>query len=328
MILDVEAFVAAERPYWDELDRHLQAMEDDPYRKLGLDDTARIFYLYQRASSDLARAGKFSGDPESRQFLQSLVGRAHAELHETRSGVRHGSFRVYLLQTFPQTFRKHFGAFLLTVLITLFGIGFGAGALHFDPPSKAVLMPFSQLQESPAQRVKREETAKHDRVGPVRGTFSAQLMTHNIQVALFTLALGTTWGIGSIAVLFYNGVTLGAVAMDYIQAGFVPFLFGWLLPHGVIEIPAILVAGQASFVLAGALIGWGDHRPRRTRLRLMSSDLLALAVGAACMLVWAGLVEAFLSQYHEPTIPYAAKIAFGAIEAVLLVCFLALAGRK
>ena len=28
-------------------------------------------------------------------------------------------------------------------------------------------------------------------------------------------------------------------------------------------------------------------------------------------MVWAGFVEAFLSQYHEPIIPYAAKIAFG-----------------
>ena len=44
------------------------------------------------------------------------------------------------------------------------------------------------------------------------------------------------------------------------------------------------------------------------------------------MLLWAGIVEAFLSQYHEPVIPYAAKIAFGCVELVLLVLYLTRAG--
>ena len=37
-------------------------------------------------------------------------------------------------------------------------------------------------------------------------------------------------------------------------------------------------------------------------------------------------VEAFLSQYHEPIIPYSAKIAFGLVELVLLFLFLAKSG--
>ena len=37
--------------------------------------------------------------------------------------------------------------------------------------------------------------------------------------------------------------------------------------------------------------------------------------------------EAFLSQYHQPVIPYAAKIAFGAVELVLLFLFLGRCGR-
>ena len=36
-------------------------------------------------------------------------------------------------------------------------------------------------------------------------------MTHNIKVSMFTLALGMTWGVGTILMLFYNGVTLGAI---------------------------------------------------------------------------------------------------------------------
>ncbi|MDX1709011.1 MAG: stage II sporulation protein M, partial [Desulfobacterales bacterium] len=53
-----------------------------------------------------------------------------------------------------------------------------------------------------------------------------------------------------------------------------------------------------------------------------------LICGVALMLVWAGIVEAFFSQYHEPVLPYTFKIAFGCVELSILVLYLGLAGRK
>jgi uncharacterized membrane protein SpoIIM required for sporulation len=127
--------------------------------------------------------------------------------------------------------------------------------------------------------------------------------------------------------LFYNGVILGAVALDYVLAGETPFLLGWLLPHGAVEIPAIILSGQAGLVLAGALIGWGKPISLKLRLRRISGDLVTLIFGIAIMLTWAGIIEAFFSQYHEPVIPYPVKIGFGLFELTLLVLLLARAGR-
>jgi uncharacterized membrane protein SpoIIM required for sporulation len=142
------------------------------------------------------------------------------------------------------------------------------------------------------------------------------------------MALGMTWGVGTVLLLFYNGVILGAVALDYVRAGQTKFLLGWLLPHGAVEIPAILIAGQAGLVLALALIGWGTRAPVRERLREVSRDLTTLIFGVGLLLIWAGFVEAFLSQYHEPVVPYVAKIAFGLVELVLLFLFLAKSGTR
>jgi uncharacterized membrane protein SpoIIM required for sporulation len=103
-------------------------------------------------------------------------------------------------------------------------------------------------------------------------------------------------------------------------------LLGWLLPHGAIEIPAILLGGQAGFLLASALIGWGSRNTRRQRLREIAPDLTTIIFGAGVLLIWAGIVESFLSQYHQPVIPYALKIAFGAAELVALTLFLARSG--
>jgi uncharacterized membrane protein SpoIIM required for sporulation len=212
---------------------------------------------------------------------------------------------------------------------TLAGCLFGVLAIAIDPACKGVLLPEADhLMKDPSERVAEEERAPGDRLRGAKTQGAAFYMTHNTQVSIYTLALGLTWGIGTLISLFANGVMVGAITMDYVQGGQTKFLVGWLLPHGSVEIPAILLAGQAGLVLASALIGWGRRVSLRERLRRVSRDLVTLIFGVAVFLVWAGIVEAFLSQYHEPALPYSFKIAFGCVELCLVVFFLARSGRS
>lgn len=325
MILDLGRFVETERPHWTALEKTLDWLASDPNREMSIADLERFHAMYQRTSADLAKVATLHSESELRQYLEWLVGRAYSEIHETRERRKFRPWR-WLAVEFPRAFRRHIQAFQLAVALTVIGAGFGAVAVRFDSEAKNVLMPFTELRITPAQRVAREQELKGRHLAGVKGRFSAELMTHNIQIALMTVALGMTFGFGSVVLLFYNGVVLGAVAFDYVHGGQSVFLLGWLLPHGVIEIPAIMVGGQTGFVLAYALIGWGSRLSRAARLRAVSSDVVTLAGGLAVMLVWAGIVEAFLSQYHEPVVPYGMKIAFGLVEALLLTLFFARAG--
>jgi len=326
MIIDLPRFVEAERAYWDELHAVLVKMESEPERRLPLAGIERLHYLYERCSSDLSRLDTFATEPRLRAFLESLVSRAYSEIHETRAPMKIRWKQAVL--AFPRAFRRHLGAFRLAVAVTLLGCAFGGFVIRVDPRNKAILMPFSGLQGPPSERVAQEEHATEDRYKGIKASFAAQLMTHNVQVTVMALALGVTFGAGTLILLFYNGVVLGAVATDYILGGQGVFLAGWLLPHGSIEIPAILLGGQAGFILAGALIGWGDRTPRTLRLRAVSADMVAIVSGAAVLLIWAGTVEAFVSQYHQPVIPYGLKIAFGLCELAALTFFLGWAGRE
>ncbi len=328
MIVDLQKFVAHERPFWSQLEQWLDRIEAEPNLRLSLEQLEKFHHLYQRTAADLAKITTFSSEPETRRYLENLVARAYGEIHETRDKQRRFFPLQWFFQTWPQTFRRHVRAFYLSLAITLAGCAFGGLAIAYDSESKPVLMPFSHLMQDPRKRVADEESSTADRLAGRKTSFSTELMTHNTKISIFTLALGMTWGVGSIIMLFYNGVILGAVAVDYIRAGETKFLLGWLMPHGVIEIPAILIAGQAAFILAGALIGRGSRAGLRTRLREISGDIATLICGVGLMLVWAGFIEAFLSQYHEPVIPYAVKIAFGCIELSLLAAFLAKSGAN
>src|ERR1051325_5321856 len=267
MIIDLQRFVAAERPQWSELERMLNHLEATPNATLSLEQLTRFHQLYERASANLEKITAFSSQLETQRCLENLIARAYGEIHETREKRRRVYPLKWFFQTLPQTVGRHVRAFYLSVAITLAGCVFGGFAIALDPESKPTLMPFEHLQQDPAQRVAEEESATNDTLSGRKTSFSTFLMTHNTRVSIFTMALGMTWGVGTILMLFYNGVILGAVAIDYILAGEAKFLAGWLLPHGVIEIPAILLAGQAGLVLGGALIGWGDRSPLKVRLR-------------------------------------------------------------
>lgn len=331
MIVNLDHFIAAERPRWERLDAMLRKLADDPWRRMPLAEASELEGLYQRACADLARLRTYAADPGTRAYLEGLVARGYAEIHGERAARKRLRPWAWLARGFPQAFRRRLGAFWFASALMLAGSGFGAAALAFDPEAKEVIMPFSHLRGDPAERVADEERRARegdDRGENARATFAGSLMVHNTRVTFTAMALGLTWGAGTLVVMFYNGVILGAVAFDYVLAGQSVFLAGWLLPHGSVEIPAMLLGGQAGFVLAGALVGRRERRPLSARLRAVAPDVATLCGGAALLLIWAGVIESFLSQHHEPAVPYAAKIAFGVAQLTALVWWLLRSGTR
>lgn len=333
MILDLNKFITQGQVLWSELEDFLVQLEKDPNLKLELSQLERFHYLYQRSSADLARLADFSTRQEIRIYLESLVARSFSLIHKPRRSNRNFKIWTWFFSSFPLTFRKHIAAFWVSFAILMAGTLFGAAAIGLDSESKPALMPFAHLMQDPAQRVAKEETVTKDKIAGKKSSFASYLISNNTRVAFLALSLGITWGIGTILVLFSNGVYLGATIADYILAGQTKFLLGWLLPHGSIELPAIILAAQAGLILAGALIGPIRNKNKiravslKSRFRNIASDLFTLMGGVCLMLVWAGFIEAFLSQYHEPAISYNTKILFGTTQLIVLFVFLFLSGR-
>ena len=318
MILDLERFIAEQREVWHELEGILNTLERDPSKRMELDRIKRFHLLHQRTSADLAKLGSFACEPELTLYLESLVGRGFAEMHDPRRKAVRLSPLKWFFRTFPSVFQKRIKAFRLALAAMLLGCLLGGALLMIDSEAKETLLPFSHLLGDPADRVAKEERQVNDALADKKLTFSSHLMTNNIKVAILCMAMGATYGIGTLILLFYNGAILGAVILDYCRAGQTVFVLGWLLPHGSIEIPAMLLGGQAGLVLAGALIGRRGGGALHHRLRRASGDLVNLIGGAAVLLVWAGIIEAFFSQYHQPVLPYSAKIAFGLAQLLAL----------
>ncbi|MEZ5327225.1 MAG: stage II sporulation protein M [Verrucomicrobiales bacterium] len=332
MILDLESFITRERPFWDELEALLKrgSLVTRGDSEESLTRIRRFHYLYKRSAADLAKLQTFASEPELRQYLEDLIAQAYTRLHgnaETSGKLRplHWFFHVY-----PRAFRRHAAAFWLSFWISIAGALFGAFVISQDTDNKLRLLPgqFGHLIQSPTERVKAEEAnAFSPEQKEHRAQFSAQLMNNNIRVAINAMAFGILFGIFTVVLLFYNGIVLGLVGYEYIADGQSEFLAAWLLPHGVPELTAIFMGGQCGLILARAVIGWGTNLAMRDRFRAIRDDLVVLVIGFCVLLVWAGIIESYLSQTHEPAIPYSLKIAFGLVELVVMVAYLYMSGR-
>jgi uncharacterized membrane protein SpoIIM required for sporulation len=118
---------------------------------------------------------------------------------------------------------------------------------------------------------------------------------------------------------------LGVIAVATARAGMALSLWSFVVPHGVLEIPAILIAGAAGIQLARGLFIPG-FLPRRDALAEAGSQAVRLLVGCIPMLLIAGAVEGFFSPTHAPP---PMKFALGALLFGALVLYLSsrLSGR-
>jgi len=321
---DVRRFVDERTPLWSELERTLVAVEQRGMRSLGIGGARTFGKLYRAVSADLLVARGELVDATIVDYLNDLVARAYAHVH-AGTGSKARRLPEFFLREFPRLFRAEWRLMALSAALFCAGSAVGAVAMVVDPHAAGVLIPDDHAQRTPAERVAEDEGgAGH--TGDEGAAFSSFLFTHNIQVTFLVFALGLTFGIGTVSVMFYNGVPLGALAMQYHQYGKGLFFWSWILPHGIPEITQIIIAGAAGLVLARGLL-LPRRQSRKDALVAEARRAVRLVVGGMPILILAGMIEGTISQMHEPVMPYPLKLAFAVVVGLAVWAYLLFAGR-
>jgi uncharacterized membrane protein SpoIIM required for sporulation len=152
---------------------------------------------------------------------------------------------------------------------------------------------------------------------------SSFIMTNNIKVSFFAFAGGILVGLFTLFLLVENGLMLGVAALAVVRHGTALGFWGFVAPHGVIELPAIFIASGAGLMLGYALVNPGEYS-RRTALAMAGRDAVLLIFGVVAMLIVAGIIEAFFS----PTLlPAPLKLLTAALIFAAEVAYFTFAGR-
>jgi len=285
--VNLDRFIADRRPSWDELETLLDAAKGRPER-IGAERMRRLGALYRGAAADLAVARRtFPAEPTV-PALEDLVGRAHTVVYGT--AVRRESAVDFLVHGYWRRVRER-PALLAIAALLLFGPILAAGlwALQ-DPGTAGALLPST----SEAAGRPRPEGSNIGLTTGERASMSAGIFTNNIRVTFAAVAGGITFGLLTAGVLLFNGVLIGVVAGVGTAAGNGSVLAELILPHGVLELSCIVVAGAAGLRMGWALVDPG-RRPRGEALAIEARAAVELVLGTAVWLVVAGLVEGLVT---------------------------------
>jgi uncharacterized membrane protein SpoIIM required for sporulation len=133
----------------------------------------------------------------------------------------------------------------------------------------------------------------------VAPTASSYIMTNNLTVSFLAFAGGILFGLGTLWILYQNGMMLGVLGTACHQYGMSLALWSFVAPHGALELPAILIAGGAGLRLGHAMLFPGPLRWKDSVAR-GGIEATRLVSGVIPMLIIAGCLEGFFSPSSAP----------------------------
>jgi uncharacterized membrane protein SpoIIM required for sporulation/uncharacterized RDD family membrane protein YckC len=317
------ALVRRQRGQWDEY----RALLDEARRR-GLDalDEARVSRfaaLYREMAADLARARTYGGSSELLYTMERLVGTGHNLLYRppARSWRR---FRAFAGGGFAALARRRWKPIALSAALFYLPALLTFAAVRGQPELERALLG-GEMMERVEQAAAKEARGEgyHEEPEILMPALASRLISNNVQVTFLAFAGGLLAGVGTVMILLMNGLHLGSTAAAFANHGQSLHLWTFVLPHGVIELTAICIAGGAGLWMASAMLLPG-RRTRREVLVTRSREAVSLIGGTALMLVCAGLIEGFISPSQ---LPREVKLGAAALFALAMTAYFAFAGH-
>lgn len=304
-------WIEKRRLYWTRLERLMEISGRKGVSALSPAELQELALLYRQTASDLASVRE---DPTSNHlalYLNQLLGRAHNLIYMGRKASGRGMW-IFFKDEYPAIFRETFPDTLAAFVIFL-AAAFAGFLMGIADPS------FSRHVLGPGMI---ETIEQHkmwtDSIVTIKAAASSAILTNNISVAFATFALGITAGIGTVYMMLVNGLLMGVVSVACWREGMSLSLWSFVAAHGVLELPAIFIAGGAGLGIARGLLFPGPL-PRRESLVRAGARSVRLVLGTIPMLLIAGFVEGFVSPSN---LSYTIKFMLAGGLFTLLVLYL------
>lgn len=278
---------------------------------------AELVSLYQRTSAHLSSARTSGTDPALVSRLTRLVASASGAIYSTRSRSLAGAARFFTT-SFPAAV-WHARRFVVasSLLLVVPALVVGAWVATSDAALEA------SGPEAVREAYVEEDFEAYYSSAPA-GQFATQVTVNNIQVAILAFAAGVLLCVVTAGILAYNGANVGVAAGLFAAAGQQPKFWGLILPHGLLELSAVVVAGAAGLALGWAVVAPGD-RTRTAALAEEGRRAAVVVLGLVVAFVVAGAIEGFVTPSSLPTW---ARVAVGASAFTAFWAYVLLLGRS
>ena len=308
--MDLDAYVLSHSQEWARLDELTRR------GRLSGAEADELVERYQRVATHLSVVRTSAPDPSLVAHLSSLLARARNRAVGTRVGTWAG-IRSFLYERFPAAlYRQRYwwlGCLAANVVVTAVMMWW---LLDHPNVEQSLLAPeaVDQLVDHDFENYYSNVAASH---------FAAQVWVNNAWVAALCIALGIL-GFPVIYLLFNNILNLAVIGSIMIRHERGDLFWGLILPHGLLELTAVFVAGGV-----GARLFWSWVEPRG----LSRTDSIAregrtaatVALGLVVVLAVSGAIEAFVTPSGLPTW---GRIGIGVLAELVFLAYVFVLGRN
>ncbi|NHN56536.1 stage II sporulation protein M [Calidifontibacter sp. DB0510] len=308
--MDLDAYVAAHEGEW----RRLQELTKR--RRLSGQESDELLDLYQRTATHLSYLRSAAPDPTVLQYLSTVLARARSRAVGTRTAAWAG-FAEFFVRTFPAMLYRARWWWLTTMAVNLL-VAFAIGWWVVQHPGvQTQFIPPDQLD----QLVNKDFESYYSEYAAT--DFAFRVWTNNVYVAAICLA-GGALGFPVLLSLWSNVLNLGIIGGVMTAHGRAALFFGLILPHGMLELTAVFVAGGVGLRMFWAWVEPGP-RPRLANLAHEARASVTIALGLIVVLLVTGIIEAFVTPSGLPTW---ARIGIGVLAEVLFFAYVFGPGRR
>ncbi|MDT7765743.1 MAG: hypothetical protein QOC63_5163 [Mycobacterium sp.] len=310
--MDVDAFVQAHRPTWDRLEVLVKRR-----RRLTGTEVDELVDLYQRVSTHLSMVRTVSTDSVLVGRLSGLVAQARSAVTGAHAPLWSEFIRFWTV-SFPVVAYRSWRWWLGTAVVFFFVVALIAVWVSGNPEVQAAIGTPSEID-----KLVNNDFASYYRQHPA-GSFALQVWTNNSWIAAQCIGSAVLLGIPIPYVLFQNAANLGVIAGVMFNADKADIFLGLIIPHGLIELTAVLLAGASAMRLGWSVVSPGN-RPRGQVLAEQGRAVVAVAVGLVGVLLVSGLIEALVTPSPLPTF---GRIGIGVAAEIGFLAYVIHFGRK
>jgi uncharacterized membrane protein SpoIIM required for sporulation len=312
--MDVQRWLLRQEPKWNRLETLVAQAERHSLKSLSAQELQELSSLYRTATADLARAQTRKLGTGITEYLQRLALRAYTQIYQGKVRQEWRNLWQFFWRGFPAIVQQTWVYTAVATGVFLIGCFIGWWCAWRDPAFLEMTVPQRILD-----LVREEGKLWMGSIVGVEPLASSGIMINNIQVTLYTFAGGIAlplgWlplvcGMGTLFILWNNGLHIGTIATLVGQHGLAYPFWAFVFPHGSLELPAIFLSGGAGLLLAKGILFPGRMK-RLTSIKLHGQKAIKIMFGVVPMLVIAGIIEGFFSP--SPIIPDAFKYLVGIV---------------
>ena len=293
--MNIQYWITQREADWKRLDTILKQVEKKGIKTLRANEIKELASLYRIVSADLSRAKTYNLGNSLIQNLQNLTSRAYSQIYQGSRRQNWQGVIDFYLWGFPKILRETWRYTAIATAILLVGAAIARWYARVDSDFISLIVP-----EHLITKVREEHKLWMGSIVGIEPLASSGIMINNIQVSFAAVAGGITGGLFTIYLLFYNGISLGAISSLVEQNDLSYPFWAFVFPHGSLELPAIFIAGGAGLLIAKGLLLPGEYR-RSQALSFYGRKAGELVFGIIPMLIIAGTIEGFFSP--SPLIP-------------------------